>query len=462
MPPTPSLSQQLYLLYTNHTMRTLIIISLLTFYNTYAFNHGFISTNRRISPKTKHNNNIARPLHSRPSFAPTLLNSRPSAMESSVTGKGTGVYYPPPLPSHEIVAALLDVNLLKRLRHARTELALALSTVQPQPPSTKAWAAAVQLDLELSEECLVVLGDEAVTADGLTALIARGEKARDLLVKHNMRLVEHIVSKALERKGGLNRVNSLTRSDLVQEGSLGLLRSIDKYDHAVAMEAGASFATYASYWINASILRAIAERDDVIRAPMHVTTTIRKIAKLNTAWGEYRTAKNLAESTGLSQTRVNEAIKVMKRRSGGGYTEFINDYHDFNAITSSEGDVSPGASDAISYDDSDSFYSTLKKFLAPQELEALALRYGIQKPKARDYEDEILKELGFDTVVETDEVPEVQREGGRWGEELSFKEVAVNLRVSAEYARRLTHSAIKKLQGAHEQGLLEGYEDILI
>lgn len=126
---------------------------------------------------------------------------------------------------------------------------------------------------------------------------------------------------------------------------------------------------------------------------------------------------------------------------------------------SSEGDTYMGL-DA----DSDSFYSTMKKFLAPQELDALSLRYGIQKPKERDYEDELLKELGFDSVEEGDAVPEggMNAKGGRWGEELSFKEVGVSLRVSAEYARRLTKSAIMKLQGAYELGLLEGYEDILI
>ncbi|GMH64148.1 hypothetical protein TL16_g03895 [Triparma laevis f. inornata] len=377
---------------------------------------------------------------------------------SSSTPATVDMYYPPPLPSHEITAALLDVKLTNELRNVRVELALKRVAVMNEPPSMKEWANAVNEFAELRGECLNVLGEGwEVEAEGVEVLVGRGDKARDLLVKHNMRLVEHIVTTVLKRKA--QNPNSLSRSDLVQEGSLGLLRSIDKYDHATATSTGASFATYASYWINASILRAIAERDDVIRAPAHVTDTIRKIAKISSPWGEYKNARNLAESTGVSQARVREAINVMRRRSGGGYTEFINDYHDFNAVGSSEGDTYMGL-DA----DSDSFYSTLKKFLAPQELDALSLRYGIQKPKERDYEDELLKELGFDSVEEGDAVPEggMNAKGGRWGEELSFKEVGVSLRVSAEYARRLTKSAIMKLQGAHELGLLEGYEDILI
>lgn len=98
------------------------------------------------------------------------------------------MYYPPPLPSHEITAALLDVKLTNELRNVRVELALKRVAVMNEPPSMKEWANAVNEFAELRGECLNVLGEGwEVEAEGVEVLVGRGDKARDLLVKHNMR-----------------------------------------------------------------------------------------------------------------------------------------------------------------------------------------------------------------------------------------------------------------------------------
>eukprot|EP00568_Trieres_chinensis_P006727 CAMPEP_0183295380 /NCGR_PEP_ID=MMETSP0160_2-20130417/3362_1 /TAXON_ID=2839 ORGANISM="Odontella Sinensis, Strain Grunow 1884" /NCGR_SAMPLE_ID=MMETSP0160_2 /ASSEMBLY_ACC=CAM_ASM_000250 /LENGTH=327 /DNA_ID=CAMNT_0025456859 /DNA_START=63 /DNA_END=1042 /DNA_ORIENTATION=- len=121
-----------------------------------------------------------------------------------------------------------------------------------------------------------------------------GQKARDELVTRNMGLVHFVVNDILgtnakrggggggNRNGGggsgsgaRKRLNSLSRDDLLQEGAIGLSRAVDKYDPERCN--GARFSTYAVYWIRAAALRCIAERDDLVRVPEHVTAAVRRM-----------------------------------------------------------------------------------------------------------------------------------------------------------------------------------------
>ena len=109
-----------------------------------------------------------------------------------------------------------------------------------------------------------VTDDELATALGLASadqvnfLVNRGKDSKKLLVKANMRLVFHICK--------YYRYRGVAYPDLVQEGTFGLIKAVDKYDP----ERGFRFSTYASWWIKQSVSRAIAEKSRLVRLPVHI------------------------------------------------------------------------------------------------------------------------------------------------------------------------------------------------
>jgi len=144
-----------------------------------------------------------------------------------------------------------------------------------------------------------------------------------MLVTRNMGLVHCVVNETL-RKRHNNRLNSLSRDDLLQEGFIGLSRAVDKYD--ATKSNGAKFSTYAVHWIKAAVLRCIAEKDNVVRVPVGVTEAVSKMTKAADALGidlkdgeSGEEVKALATEAGLSHNMVREAMRARRRKNGGGW-----------------------------------------------------------------------------------------------------------------------------------------------
>ena len=124
------------------------------------------------------------------------------------------------------------------------------------------------------------------------------ESAKNKLIESNLRLVASVARKYIGK-------SSLTFLDLVQEGNIGLIKAIDKYDYTK----GYKFSTYAHYWIRQAITRAIADQSRTIRTPVHVVEALSKIAKAKTElyqkFNRKPTNAEIAEVTGISEEKLN-------------------------------------------------------------------------------------------------------------------------------------------------------------
>lgn len=293
----------------------------------------------------------------------------------------------------------------------------------------------------------------------------RGYLAREQLVTRNMGLVYYSVNEIMGRRR--KKFQSLSHEDLVQEGAIGLARAVDRWNP----EIGGKFSTYAMYWIRAAIFRCIAERDDIIRVPEHVSGAVRKMTlaaktlgldihgesfisqgSMN-AWNEARSAKILAETAGLSEKQLDTAMKVNRRRRAGviSFEVWMQKGKD---LDSDYGGLSETQS--MSTTDKEQLKEALGRFLGPREIEALSWRYGLNEElitsssSKRDYLSEAERKI-FGSSSTVGSIPA----GGRWGESMSFVEIGKRMQVSAEYCRRLCHAALGKLRQAAEEGILE-------
>lgn len=290
--------------------------------------------------------------------------------------------------------------------------------------------------------------------------ISDGQRARELLVTRNMGLVHHCIKQIV---GTRDHLNSLSREDLVQEGAIGLARAVDKWNPSI----GGKFSTYAVYWIRAAVLRCIAERDDMLRVPVHVSQAVKSIDKAASRigidlasenWRKANAAKKLAEEAGLTDRNFEEAMRVRSRRYGGGYVAFES-WMQKGSTRGFDVPVLERSEEGIASIQTEQLRSTLSKYLRPREMEALSWRYGLveettnETPKAKA--TRYLAEAEEELFAARDAAQREVTVKGRWGEAMSFNEVGKNMKVSAEYGRRLCHAALEKLRTAAEEGRLE-------
>src|SRR6266487_5101184 len=132
--------------------------------------------------------------------------------------------------------------------------------------------------------------------------VNRGNDARQHLIQANLRLVVSIAKKYTSY--------GLTMMDLVQEGNIGLMRAVEKFDYT----RGHKFSTYATWWIRQAVTRAIADQGRTIRLPVHMNDAIGKVKRaahaLQQALLREPTAEEIAETMGISATKVRHVLEA--------------------------------------------------------------------------------------------------------------------------------------------------------
>jgi RNA polymerase sigma factor (sigma-70 family) len=132
----------------------------------------------------------------------------------------------------------------------------------------------------------------------LAQLVVEGERAKDLFIRANLRLVVSIARRYVR--------SGMPMLDLIQEGNTGLVRAVEKFDY----ERGYKFSTYATWWIRQAISRAIAQQERTVRLPVHLVEDVNRmrnvIRQLTREMGADPQPEQVADALGVSVDRVNE------------------------------------------------------------------------------------------------------------------------------------------------------------
>ncbi|HEX2978350.1 MAG TPA: RNA polymerase sigma factor RpoD [Candidatus Babeliales bacterium] len=227
----------------------------------------------------------------------------------------------------------------------------------------------------------------------LQAGLDKDKRAKDDLAKANLRLVVNIAKKYINK--------GLPFLDLIQEGNIGLMRAVEKFD----FERGFKFSTYATWWIRQAITRAIADQSRTIRVPVHMVETLNKINKIKRVFiqehGREPSHAELAKELNIDEKKIKNIIKISKEPIsletpvGDSEDAFIKDFIE------NENDFSPA--DTVASNDLKERVREVLKTLTPREEKVIKMRFGIDVAS-----EHTLEEVGKDFSVTRERIRQIE------------------------------------------------------
>ena len=219
-----------------------------------------------------------------------------------------------------------------------------------------------------------------IEEEALKALKKRqkdGVNAEKQLVESNLRLVVSIAKRYVGK--------GMFFLDLIQEGNLGLMKAVDKFDY----KKGYKFSTYATWWIRQAITRAIADQARTIRIPVHMVETIHKVSRVSRQLlqelGHEASAEEIAAEMDMSPDKVREIMKIAQ--DPVSLETPIGEEEDSHLGDFIEDDTSPAPAEAASYTLLREQLCEVLSTLTPREEEVLKLRFGLKDGRTRTLEE---------------------------------------------------------------------------